>query len=73
MRRFIKIVLLFAVSGSLLLAYGCNRKVAPQSAKVDKTRKLKCRCSKNKFPRSHYQLIGVDSAMNRSGFYCNRF
>lgn len=68
MRKLVKLVFLLVVSGSLLLAYGCSRKVAPRSAKVDKTRKIKCRCSKNKFPRSHYQAYGVDFAMNRSGF-----
>ncbi|HDP74631.1 MAG TPA: hypothetical protein ENN49_01940 [Bacteroidales bacterium] len=68
MRKLIKITILFAVPVTLLFAYGCNRKVAPQSTKIDKTRKLKCRCSKNKFPRSHYQASGVDFGMNRLGF-----
>jgi hypothetical protein len=65
MRKLIKIVLLFAVTATLLFAYGCNRKVAPKSAKVDKTRKFKCRCSKNKFPNSHYQATGVDFELKR--------
>lgn len=56
MRNLLKIVFPVAAIFLLLHAYGCNRRVAPKSAKVDKTRKLKCRCGKTKFPKSHYQV-----------------
>ncbi len=60
MRKFSKIAYAVAVILTLLFSYSCNRRVAPKSAKVDKTRKIKCRCSNNKFPRNHYQPANTD-------------
>lgn len=60
MKSIVKIVIVLSVGCVLILAAGCSKSAAPKSSKIDKTRKLKCRCSKSKLPKSHYLVVPAD-------------
>ncbi len=51
------IAYIFMVGVLLLLADSCTHRATPKSVKVDKTRKIKCRCSKPRVSQKHLQVM----------------
>lgn len=60
MRSIVKIAIVLAAGCMLMLVAGCSKSAVPKSSKIDKTRKLKCRCSKSKLPKSHFLVMPAD-------------